>query len=181
MLSGPSVGFPEFSVVSATIIVAHRAGRGSIFVTILKRWDLFSFKEYIPWSNKNLIWAKLNGGFLNKLARNVLKKLFLGKKYKLFILEKSLLRLSVAEENSASDSYMERICIFITFWVITKNIFYKLFINFNHFYKKILSMVSRLFKCSQDFKIFLRKGLICQFLKSKFVQNFQRLYFQRKK
>ena len=103
-----------------------------------------------------------------------LKKLFLGKKYKLFILEKSLLRLKVAEENSASDSYMECICIFITFWVITKNIFYKLFINLKKFIKKLLSLVSTLFKCCQDFKMFLRKGLICHFLKSKFEQYFLR-------
>ena len=58
-----------------------------------------------------MYFRKIDLGLFEKLAQRVFKKLFLGKKYKLFILEKSLLRLTVAEENSASDSCMERICL----------------------------------------------------------------------
>ena len=44
-----------------------------------------------------------------------ISKNFLVKKTQSPHFRKSLLRLKVAEENSASDSYMERICIFINF------------------------------------------------------------------
>ena len=72
--------------------------------------------------------SKIEWGLFENLAQKVYKKAILGQKYKLFILEKSLLRLNVAEENSASDSYMECICTFINFRVMAENIFYKFFI-----------------------------------------------------